>query len=197
MEYASRCAAEAQRMMNQRHEIESGSHVAAEVQRLLNRKYEMESIPPAAIDSSADALLHERSSERWTPMSPRFPSLKIGPSLINRIEEVIERKMHKPVVYKVTGPNARLNIGSVDSSTNVVNVAPTELFTQLRLIIEEKVQAEQEREELLARLADLQSTQGTPTYLDRYQRFIAAAANHMTILAPFLPALTQLMGKLG
>jgi hypothetical protein len=197
MEYASRCAAETERVMNRKHEIEAGSYLAAEMQRLLNRKYEMESIPRAIIDPSADALSHERSSERWKPMSTPFPSLKIGPSLINRIEEAIERKMRQPVVYNVTGPNARLNFGSVDSSTNVVNVAPAELFTQLRLTIEEKVQAEQERDELLARLADLQSAQGTPTYLDRYQGFIAAAANHMTILAPFLPALTQLMGKLG
>jgi hypothetical protein len=114
-----------------------------------------------------------------------------------RKETAISRGNSPSTVYNVTGPNARLNIGSVDSSTNVVNVAPTELLTQLQRTIEARVEAEQERNELLARLADLQSAQGTPTYLDRYQRFIAAAANHMTTLAPFLPALTQLMGKLG
>jgi hypothetical protein len=98
------------------------------------------------------------------------------------------------VVYNVTGPNARLNTGSIDSSTNVVNVAPTELFTQLQRTIEERILAERERDELLTRLADLQSTQGMPAYLEQYQRFIAAAANHLTILAPFLPALAQLIG---
>jgi hypothetical protein len=108
-----------------------------------------------------------------------------------RKETAIPRQRSQSIVYNVTGANARLNIGSVDSSTNVVNVAPAELFTQLRRTIEEGVLVEQERNELLARLADLQSTQGTPSYLERYQSFIAAAANHITILAPFLPALTQ------
>jgi hypothetical protein len=114
-----------------------------------------------------------------------------------RKETSIPRDKSPSTVYNVTGPNARLNIGSVDSSTNVVNVAPVELFTKIQRTIEERVIAEQERDELLARLADLQSAQSTPAYPEQYQRFIAAAANHITILAPFLPALTQLMGKLS
>jgi hypothetical protein len=84
-----------------------------------------------------------------------------------RKETAIPRQRSRSIVYNVTGANARLNIGSVDSSTNVVNVAPAELFTQLRRTIEEGVLVEQERNELLARLADLQSTQGTPSYLER------------------------------
>ena len=120
---------------------------------------------------------------------------------LRRLKEIKEggsaSESSPSVVYNVTGPNARLNIGSIDSSTNVVNVAPTELFTQLQRTIEARVVAEQERNELLARLADLQSAQGTQAYLEQYQRFIAVAANILTILAPFLPALTQLMGKLS
>jgi len=34
---------------------------------------------------------------------------------------------------------------------------------------------------------------GGPTYLQKYQSFIAAAANHMTLLAPFIPMRSQLL----
>jgi hypothetical protein len=36
------------------------------------------------------------------------------------------------VIYNLTGPNSRFNINSVDSSTNVISQAPSELFEALR-----------------------------------------------------------------
>jgi hypothetical protein len=34
---------------------------------------------------------------------------------------------------------------------------------------------------------------GKPSFKDRYKEFMAQAANHMTILTPFLPMLTNLL----
>ena len=97
------------------------------------------------------------------------------------------------VVYNVTGPGARFNLNSVDASTNIVNLAPTELFAQIVAAIEAKVTVETERRDLLGRLKALEEAQSTPSYLERYQQLVAAAANHVTVIAPFLPALTQLL----
>src|SRR5207244_2682771 len=48
--------------------------------------------------------------------------------------------VHPPqVVYNLSGPNARVNIQSTDSSTNVVNVESADLFDKLRNTIQESV----------------------------------------------------------
>jgi hypothetical protein len=98
-------------------------------------------------------------------------------------------------VYNITGPGARFNLNSIDSSTNVVNVARTELFDQLREAIKAGVADATEQSELLRRVAALEQAQTTAAYLQGYQQLIQHAANHMTILAPFLPAFAQLLSK--
>jgi hypothetical protein len=96
------------------------------------------------------------------------------------------------IVYNVSGPNARINVHSSDNSTNVVNVAPAQLFKQLVAAIEAGVQADTERKALITRVSALEEGSRSGSFLSAYQQFIAAAANHMTIVAPFLPALAQL-----
>jgi len=97
------------------------------------------------------------------------------------------------VIYNLTGPNARFNINSVDSSTNVVNQAPPELFEALRVAIQSRIPAGQEQQDLLATAADLEQETGKPGFAQRYAQFMALAANHMEVLAPFIPALTQML----
>jgi len=107
----------------------------------------------------------------------------------------IQRKSGGTTIYNVTGPNARVNVESTDASTNVVTIAPSQLFEQLRSIIEQKVRAESERDDLLRLVEELAQAKTATSYLGAYQGFIASAANHMTVLAPFLPALAQLANR--
>jgi hypothetical protein len=97
------------------------------------------------------------------------------------------------VIYNLTGPNARFNINSVDASTNVVNQAPPELFEALRVAIKSRIPAGQEQQDLLASASDLEQETGKPGFAQRYAQFMALAANHMEVLAPFIPALTQML----
>jgi hypothetical protein len=97
------------------------------------------------------------------------------------------------VIYNLTGPNARFNINSVDSSTNVVSQAPPEFFEALRLAIQSRIPAGQEQRDLLAAAAALEQQTGKPTFAQRYSQFMALAANHMEVLVPFIPALTQML----
>ena len=92
------------------------------------------------------------------------------------------------------GPNARLNVDSIDGSTNTVSISKDRVFVELReqakSIADPAAQAD-----ILARIDALESTQGTGGFLAAYQSFIAIAANHMTLFAPLLPMLMQLLSS--
>jgi len=97
------------------------------------------------------------------------------------------------VVYNLIGPNTRVNIQSADSSTNVVNVETSDLFDVLQRTISEAIQDPVLNERLRQSVEAMQSSAGTRGFSERYKDFIALAADHITIFAPFLPALTQLL----
>ncbi len=97
------------------------------------------------------------------------------------------------IVYNLIGPNARVNIQSADSSTNVVNVEASALFEALRRAIAESIQDEALQKGLRERVDAMQAVAGTRSFIDRYKDFIGLAADHVTVFAPFLPALTQLL----
>ena len=92
----------------------------------------------------------------------------------------------------VTGQNARVNVGSHDQSINLAVAEGT--FPQLRSALVQAVADESERTALLAALDRMEGAKSKEELAPAYQRFIAAAANHMTVIAPFLPALGQLFG---
>ena len=97
------------------------------------------------------------------------------------------------VVYNLIGPNARVNIQSSDSSTNVVSVESADLFDNLREAIQKSSLDSTIARQLIQNVSAMQSAVGTKTFGERYKEFIAVAADHMTLVAPFLPALTQLL----
>ena len=51
----------------------------------------------------------------------------------------------------------------------------------------------QERQDLLLKVDALERAKGKKTFLTAYQAFVAAAANHMTLIGPFVPQLTGLL----
>ena len=97
------------------------------------------------------------------------------------------------VVYNLIGPNARVNIQSSDLSTNVVSVESAVLFDNLREVIRKSSLDSTVSRQLIQNVSAMQSAVGTKTFGERYKEFITVAADHMTLVAPFLPALTQLL----
>ena len=94
--------------------------------------------------------------------------------------------------FNVSGPNARVNFRSHDSSQNIV--ANQSVFGDLKTAIESGIQDSTERAQLIALVEKMETKVGDrPSFISTYQNFIASAANHMTLIAPFLPALTQFM----
>ena len=96
-------------------------------------------------------------------------------------------------VYNLIGPNARVNIQSTDSSTNVVNVESTVLFDNLRGAIRTSISDSELSETLMHCVEAMEAAAGTRTFADRYKDFIALAADHISVFGPFLPALTQFL----
>jgi hypothetical protein len=99
------------------------------------------------------------------------------------------------VVYNVTisGTNSRFNLHSYDLSTNLVDVDPDRLFKELRGAVARDVEDEIKQQEILRQVSELKKTRGTPQFVEVYQQFISSTADHMTIIAPFIPALTQML----
>jgi hypothetical protein len=89
------------------------------------------------------------------------------------------------------GNNARFNVGSTDNSTNIVYLSH-DLFVQMKETAG-SIANETEREAIISRLNELEKTHGSNRFLESYQKFVASLANHMTLFAPFMPALAQLL----
>jgi hypothetical protein len=96
------------------------------------------------------------------------------------------------VVYHVTG-HGRVNVDSTDNSVNIVTVSQQEIFSKLRHAIEGRVPTGEEKNNILERVSALEAAQKSTSFAQRYIDFVDAAANHMTLITPFLPALTEMM----
>lgn len=95
-------------------------------------------------------------------------------------------------VYNL-GDNSRVNINSNDSSINIINMESKHLFAEIKSKVEENIESEKERQELIKRLNALEKAHNTPSFSEKYAEFMAIAANHTTVLTPYFPALAQLL----
>lgn len=109
-----------------------------------------------------------------------------------RKEGNIDKKVLDRIVnvYNVTGQNAKVNINSVDNSTNTVS--SERLFVDLRNAIG-SISDVQVRERSLKVVEELERAKGSASFADKYKELIQTLANHVTIIAPLLPALALLL----
>jgi hypothetical protein len=101
------------------------------------------------------------------------------------VESPKERQMSQ--TFNLHGPNSRVNIGSADNSTNVVHQATP--FGEIRAALEQGIADGTERVRLETALSDLEMSTDRESGTKRYESFISAAADHMTLIGPFLPVL--------
>jgi hypothetical protein len=94
------------------------------------------------------------------------------------------------IIYNLYGHGSRVNIESVDNSISTIETNQEQLFEKMIEVIKKEVPNNQL---LLNAVAEMKEHAGKPTFLGKYQDFIQLAANAMTILGPFMPALSQLL----
>ncbi len=135
------------------------------------------------------------------PQYPRMVAQAVGLSA-NLVKTEIDRrrlmtkKESSPTTnYYVQGENARVNVNSTDNSLNVVMGSKEEFFSTLQQRIESGVPEGDEKRKVLDALTALGESHGKPSFAQRYTDFIAAAANHITVIVPFVPALTEMLHK--
>jgi hypothetical protein len=142
-----------------------------------------------------------------TPMGlesqyPRMVEQAVGLSA-NLVKTEIDRRrlMAKKndgptTIYSVRGDNARLNVNSSDNSVNIINTkSPDEFFAAMRQRIEADIAEGEERKKIVESLTSLQAAHGKPSFAQRYTEFVAAVGNHIKILTPFIPALSDMLHK--
>jgi len=131
---------------------------------------------------------------------PQMVAQAVGLSA-NLVKTKIDRrrlmaKESSPITnYYVQGENARVNVNSSDNSVNVVMESEEEFFGTLQQRIESGVPEGSERRKILDALIVLRESHGKPSFAQRYTDFMAAAANHITVIVPFIPALTEMLHK--
>lgn len=102
---------------------------------------------------------------------------------------------HVTNIYNVHGANSRVNIQSTDHSVNVSSITEQEVFSGIREALTQGVPDDSERTSILGKLDALEQSLHNQDFLSKYQAFMNAVASHMTIILPFIPALTQMLGN--
>ena len=87
------------------------------------------------------------------------------------------------------GDNSKIMVNSTDNS---INFQITEDNVWERLAEAIKLQCNNQSD-LLKLVTEMKETKGTSKFKEKYQAFIALAANHMAVFAPFMPFLSSLL----
>ena len=98
-------------------------------------------------------------------------------------------------IYHIEGNNNRVLTNSEDHSVNVLVQTTEQIFVALRREIESKVSSGEVQSAILTKLSALERAQNSPSFKERYAEFISTAADYVTLISPFIPALTEMLQK--
>lgn len=101
----------------------------------------------------------------------------------------------KASMYNVKDGNIYIN--SVDESTHIVNnnSNSTELFERMiDVVLNSQIDKQQE---IIESIKAMKEHSAQPTFIGKYHEFLGVAANYMTIFAPFLPALGNILTRIN
>ncbi|MEL6101608.1 MAG: hypothetical protein AAFR68_09860 [Pseudomonadota bacterium] len=100
----------------------------------------------------------------------------------------------RTIINNIQGDNARVNFDSVDNSQNLAISAPDdEIFQQLREKLTGAGLEAEENARIMGAIDEMEKAKGTPAFREKYQGFMAAAANHASVFGALLAALAMLI----
>lgn len=110
-------------------------------------------------------------------------------SNLYKIENGIQMKKENSgiIISNVSNSNISLNSNEVEQRVDFSNAIFSELIDAI------KNSATEHKEALVTAVEEMQQESQTGSIYNSYKKFIELAANHMTVIAPFLPALTALL----
>jgi hypothetical protein len=98
-------------------------------------------------------------------------------------------------VFNIQGDFSRVNYQSHDNSINVMQQGET-VFDSAREALRKGIVDEALLNDLLEKLNAVEKANSKSVWGEAYGRFIQSAANHMTVIAPFLPTITETISRL-
>jgi hypothetical protein len=104
-----------------------------------------------------------------------------------------ERGNPQQTTINVTGDLSRINVNSIDASSNVVTVETTTVFKSMRDSLNNANIDSTIREALLKHINAMEAESSSPLLAKRYAEFMSAAADHLQVFSAFLPALSQIV----
>ena len=110
-----------------------------------------------------------------------------------KINDLPQKEMGTTIIYNLHGANSRVNNHSHDESINVVNTTAPALFEDLRKALREGVADKEDLAALTERVDAMEVERDQPSFVERYKDFILYVGAYMSIAAPFIPALSQLL----
>jgi len=112
-------------------------------------------------------------------------------SLEAKQSEKEDNRMSSNINYHLHGNNPRININSQDYSINIANSKI--VFDEIHKLVDSNITDENLKNDLHVKTSEMENSVGKKTFLQKYSEFMALAANHVTVFAPLLPALTQFL----
>ena len=105
------------------------------------------------------------------------------------------RPHHGAVSVTVTdSQQPHINVNSTDRSTSVIYGQDQRIFDEIRGLLQEAVRDPEELDQILLSVENMERKSRIPReFSGAYKEFISVAANHLSILAPLLPSLTNLL----
>ena len=110
--------------------------------------------------------------------------------------EGTEQQQSQPTTVNVhvsDSPQAHVNLGSTDQSINVSGHQSNVVFEEIRELLKKHVSDTVEFKRLLEGVEAMERGQEKGNFTAAYKDFMAMAANYMTVLAPVLPKLLDLL----
>ncbi|MFR9627455.1 MAG: hypothetical protein SNJ31_06890 [Rikenellaceae bacterium] len=110
----------------------------------------------------------------------------------NDKEQQVTYNINAAVVQTGSGRIELSNNTLIGGLNNTVTINDTEkaIFNEIRHLVNTQMAASTT---IIEALDELERNYGQSSFKDKYTDFIAAAANHITILAPFIPVLTDMI----
>lgn len=153
---------------------------------------------PIEKDDKIIRKLHNGITETYIVVDPGFYK-GIGPipdhyQISVESENSLREKQIKPssIIINNNGQNSKANINSTDNSINNYNHG-NKVFNELKDVAH--TLPEESREMVLKSINEMENHYGKNNFKEKYNSFIEVAANHMTLFAPFIPILTNMLIK--
>ena len=100
----------------------------------------------------------------------------------------------KTIVNNIQGENAKVNIGSIDNSSNFAfSYRNEEIFNSLRSAIDDSRIVEADKIVINEAIDGMQNSSSKDEFRNKYVEFMSIAANHVAVFGPLMGALAHLL----